>query len=135
MTIKRPSLFLFLIFLISPAVHAVKVTILPPAQSKFITVEDRDNIYIGALSNGARITGSSNFTTHPDHGGLSYLSDGEDRTIPDIPWLYIYNIEIWEDNPVVNSPYLGCIAGNIRAAASHLSLKQATPQLKTMGSV
>lgn len=107
MTIKRQSLFLFLIFLISPTVHAVNVTILPPAQSKFITVEDRDNIYIGALSNGARITGSSNFTTHPDHGGLSYLSDGEDRTIPGAPWGFMYNIEVWEDNPVVNSPYLG----------------------------
>ncbi|MGY3912912.1 hypothetical protein ACW5XW_19520 [Aeromonas piscicola] len=107
MTIKRPSLFLFFIFLISPTVHAVNVTILPPAQSKFITVEDRDNIYIGALSNGARITGSSNFTTHPDHGGLSYLSDGEDRTIPGAPWGFMYNIEVWEDNPVVNSPYLG----------------------------
>ncbi|WP_413163363.1 hypothetical protein [Aeromonas salmonicida] len=107
MTIKRPNLFIFLIFLISPTVHAVKVTILPPAQSKFITVEDRDNIYIGALSNGARITGASNFTTHPDHGGLSYLSDGEDRTIPGAPWGFMYNIEVWEDNPVVNSPYLG----------------------------
>ncbi len=92
---------------ISPTVHAVQVTILPPVQSKFITVEDRSNIYIGALSSGARITGSTFFTTHPDHGGLSYLSDGEDRTIPKLSSGFMYNIEIWDDNPVVLHPYMG----------------------------
>ncbi|WP_421251477.1 hypothetical protein [Aeromonas sp. 600584] len=107
MRIKQLSLFFLLTLLISPIVNAINVTILPPTQSKFISIEDRDNIYIGALSSGARVTGSSNFTTHPDHGGLSYVSDGEDRTVPGMPWGYIYNIEIWEDNPIVNSPYLG----------------------------
>lgn len=87
--------------------HAVAVSILPPAESRFITIEDRDNIYIGALSNLAGITGSGRLTTHPDHAGLSYLSDGQDRTIPSLSLGFSYNIEIWEDNPAVSSPYLG----------------------------
>lgn len=123
----------FLIFLISPTVHAVKVTILPPAQSKFITVEDRDNIYIGALSNGARITGSSNFTTHPDHGDLSYLSDGEDRTIPGVPWGFVYNIEVWEDNPVVNSPYLGLHCWKYQSSSQSSIFEAGNTLIKTDG--
>ncbi|WP_131731163.1 hypothetical protein [Aeromonas salmonicida] len=133
MTIKRPSLFIFLIFLISPIVHAVKVTILPPAQSKFLTVEDRDNIYIGALSNGARITGASNFTTHPDHGGLSYLSDGEDRTIPSVPWGFMYNIEVWEDNPVVNSPYLGLHCWKYQSSCQSSIFEAGNTSIRTDG--
>ncbi|WP_429176274.1 hypothetical protein [Aeromonas salmonicida] len=86
---------------------AVPVEILPPTEGSFITIADRDNIYVGALSDGARITGSTRFTSHPDHGGLLYLSDGKDRDIPSLTAGMMYNIEIWEETPIVPSPFLG----------------------------
>lgn len=100
---------LFSVVFISLSVHAVSVINLPPANGNYMTIEDRDNIYVGALSTQARITGSNKFTSHPDHHGLSYLSDGIDRTIPSISiiWGLRYTIEIWEDNPPVSKPYLG----------------------------
>lgn len=98
---------LSLVLFSSLSVHAVSVSNLPWATGRYMTIEDRDNIYVGALSTQARITGSNKFTSHPDHGGLSYLSDGQDRTIPSLSWGFRYNIAIWEDNPPVSKPYLG----------------------------
>ncbi|MBS2781045.1 hypothetical protein [Aeromonas salmonicida] len=86
---------------------AIPVTILPATEGNFITIVDRDNIYVGALTGAAKITGSTRFTSHPDHGGLVYMGDGKDRNIPELSAGFMYNVEIWEDNPVVASPYLG----------------------------
>ncbi len=82
-------------------------TILPAEEGHFITMLDRDNTYFGALSNRVRFTGSTSFTTHPSQTSLVYMSDGIDRTLPELNSGATYNIEIWEDNPVVPSPYLG----------------------------
>lgn len=83
-------------------------TILPAEEGHFITLIDKDNTYFGAISSRVRITGSTNFTTNALHNSLVYMSDGVDRTLPELPYLGgAYNIEIWEDNPAVPSPYLG----------------------------
>ncbi|WP_338883344.1 hypothetical protein [Aeromonas hydrophila] len=86
---------------------AVPVTILPVTDGNFITIVDRDNTYVGALTGAANISGSTRFTSHPDHDGLVYMGDGKDRNIPGLTAGFMYNIEIWEDNPVVPFPYLG----------------------------
>lgn len=86
---------------------AVPVTILPATDGNFITIVDRDNTYVGALTGAANISGSTRFTSHPDHDGLVYMGDGKDRNIPGLTAGFMYNIEIWEDNPVVPFPYLG----------------------------
>lgn len=101
---------------------AISMTTLPPAEGDFITLMDRDNIYVGALSSGARITGSSNFTSHPDHGGLVYFSDGKDRELPRLTPGFFYNIEIWDENPVVTNPYLGLHCWKYQADCSSSSI-------------
>lgn len=109
--IKMRTLILQILFLSSTLYSsfspAVPVTILTATEGNFITIVDRDNIYVGALTGAAKITGSTRFTSHPDHGGLVYMGDGKDRDIPGLSAGFMYNIEIWEDNPVVPYPYLG----------------------------
>lgn len=82
-------------------------TILPAEEGHFITIVDRDNTYFGALSNRVRFTGATSFTTNIRQTTLVYMSDGNDRRLPELNREASYNIEIWEDNPVVPSPYLG----------------------------
>lgn len=109
--INMRHLFLQILFLssvlYSPLSSAVPVTMLPATEGNFITIVDKDNIYVGALTGTAKITGSTRFTTHSDHGSLVYMGDGSDRNIPGLPSGFMYNIEIWEDKPLVPSPYLG----------------------------
>lgn len=62
------------------------------------------NIYFTTLTPGTRITGSTTFTTSPEHSGLVYISDGGDLSFPPTG---NYRIAVWSESSPVNSPYDG----------------------------
>lgn len=63
-----------------------------------------DNIYFATFTAGARVAGSTAFTSAPEHSGLVYISDGGDQSFPPTGH---YRISVWSESSPVDRPYDG----------------------------
>ncbi|MFK7682961.1 MULTISPECIES: hypothetical protein [Aeromonas] len=102
---KRNLTALLFVFFTFP-VMGLTVKNRPATGADFLVMDNliEGNVYFTTFTNGTRVTGSTAFTSAPEHSGLVYISDGGDQSFPPRG---NYRISVWSESSPVDRPYDG----------------------------